>query len=103
MNPDRERPKTRAELEALVWAHFPEDAETINGCLLPALTFVPRPRADGRVALRLGGGVRLPAAVPWPVNGDRDLYFLGEVDMTVAGPLDVTGALPTSGSLLFFF
>jgi hypothetical protein len=83
--------------------HFPEDAAIINRCLLPGITFVSAPRPDDRIALRLGGGARLPAGVQWPVNGDRDLFFVGAVDLTVVGPMDVSGALPTSGSLLFFY
>lgn len=103
MIPARARPRTRDEIAELVRAHFPEDTDTIEQTLLPAITFVEAPRADGRIALRLGGRAPLPADREWPVNGDRELVFVAAVDLTVVGPHDVTGALPTSGSLLFFY
>jgi uncharacterized protein YwqG len=100
---DRDRPRSRDEVETLIGVHFPEDANIISSVLLPAITFVQAPRADGRVALRLGGSPPLPSSLKWPVNDDRELFFVGAVDLTVVGSLDVTEALPTSGSLLFFY
>ena len=89
LDPYPDRPFQRDEVERAVQFHFPEDAAIINRCLLPGITFVSAPRSDGRIALRLGGGARLPARVQWPVNGDRDLFFVGAVDLTVVGPMDI--------------
>jgi uncharacterized protein YwqG len=99
----RDRPRAREELERLTGKHFPADAEVINSVLLPAITFVQSPRTDGRIALRLGGAACLPESIAWPRNGDRELFFVAAVDLTVVGNLEAGDALPRSGFLFFFF
>lgn len=97
-------PFQRGELEAIVRRHLPESADVVCGVLQPAVTFVNvKPTVDDVVALWLGGGAALPASIDWPVNGDRDLFHIATVDLSVAGPCDITGALPRSGLLMFFY
>lgn len=98
-----DRAFSRHEAEQLIQRHFPESAEVLNASLLPGITFVNDPSETGRPALRLGGGARLPASIEWPVNGDCDLFHVATVDLALVGPLDVTGALPDAGTLLFFY
>ena len=52
---------------------------------------------------RLGGRPDLPTGAAWPTQDGRPLVFVGQVDLGDVAPADVTGLLPTSGLLTFFY
>lgn len=54
-------------------------------------------------ASKLGGNPDLPTAAEWPVDRDRPLDFLLQVNLSEAAPLDRTGLLPAAGLLSFFY
>ena len=60
-----------------------------------------RGAGDGRS--RLGGSPDLPAGFVWPTWQDRELGFLGQVDLADVAALDPALPLPRDRLLLFFY
>jgi uncharacterized protein YwqG len=81
----------------------PEIADRWLGLLRPAVVLRHAARGD-RAAGVLGGNPRLPDSAEWPLwDGHGPLSFVAAVDCAAlsAVPLDI--ALPSSGTLLFFY
>jgi len=63
-------------------------------------------RADPQSAVlrsRLGGVPDLPPELEWPAWGDKELAFLGQIDLAEVATLAPDSLLPPQGLLLFFY
>ncbi|MER5731685.1 YwqG family protein [Streptomyces sp. NPDC002138] len=95
---------TTAAFRGLAQQHLPaQAAEQWVGLLRPGVRLEVGVGTGG-TAGRLGGLPRLPAGVEWPTwEGHGPLSFIASVDCAAlpADSLDI--ALPTNGTLLFFY
>lgn len=95
-----------AELEDLVRKHrLSRLSPLLERFAEPAVSFDLRKAQDMLPAAtsKIGGGPDLEPTVVWPVNSDRPLDFLVQIDLGIASQFDVTGTLPDAGLLAFFY
>lgn len=81
-------------------------ADEILALARPAIRVVPTPTALADLpigASRIGGTPDLPRGTPWPTWKGEPQSFLGQFDLASLARLPASAALPSEGSLIFFY
>ena len=88
-------------VEAIEHSGLDEHAEAIVALARPAISLFPDDGGGSRT--RFGGDPDLPADAPWPEWKTGPLAFVCQIALDELAPLESEGALPTAGSLAFFY
>lgn len=92
---------TDAFKELLVKYDLTKHGSALSDFMLPCVSFDLV--EGGETISKLGGNPALPADFEWPVNKNRLLEVVLQVDLSEVAPHDVTRSLPTDGLLTFFY
>ena len=79
-------------------------ASAIEEFVLPCIGFdLVRVDESEAVRSRFGGNPRLPGDFEWPINKERPIELVLQIDLAEVARVDTTGRLPNDGLLAFFY
>lgn len=107
MSIQSEYARLQTEATAQIQARVPQQLrERMIKSLRPAISVHATPIKDKEIAIggsKLGGNPDLPPDFIWPVESEKPLGFLGQINLQDVAPFDVEKLLPQTGTLAFFY